>query len=147
MPRILPCDPKCEQFWRRTLARFGSSGSNVRDFCRRQLAGRDRHLVSAVEGRRPRPAADANHSSATPAQRPVVWRRAGSLFVFLLPLSARAADQPAPDLPRYAAARLDGGRFLADRVVHGAALSPDGRRLVVRTVDRCFVLDAATGRR
>lgn len=32
-------DPQREQYWRDTLARFGTSGLSVREFCRREKLG------------------------------------------------------------------------------------------------------------
>lgn len=68
MPRILPRDPKREQFWRTTLTRWQQSGSNIRDFCRRHrlaetafyfwrrtIAARDRETARPPASPRPRP--------------------------------------------------------------------------------------------
>lgn len=84
MPRVLPRDPKKEQFWRRTLARFASSGLNIRDFCsrhrlaetafyfwRREIAARDREPGRPVAAPKTRPAPRPKpRPTSTPSSRP-----------------------------------------------------------------------------
>ena len=80
MPRVLPRDPKREQFWRTTLARFATAGLNVRDFCRRhrlaetafyfwrrEIAARDREPGRPPATPKPRPTPRPTPRKATPA--------------------------------------------------------------------------------
>jgi transposase-like protein len=91
-------DPKLEQFWRTTLAKWITSGLNIRDFCRRhrlhepsfyhwrrEIAARDGAPVaqptttpkptparrrSPAPAPRPRPTAPAPRRRSAPAPRP-----------------------------------------------------------------------------
>lgn len=82
MPRVLPRDPTKEQYWRRTLARFASSGLNIRDFCsrhrlaetafdfwRREIAARDREPGRPAVAPKPRPTSRPT-PRRTPSPRP-----------------------------------------------------------------------------
>ncbi|AMV29235.1 hypothetical protein VT84_33530 [Gemmata sp. SH-PL17] len=96
MPRPHLRDPKLEQFWRATVAKWATSGRNIRDFCRenklpepsfyawrREIAARDRtpvaksiRPVTAAPARRnPKPArptrpARRGTSASAPTPRP-----------------------------------------------------------------------------
>ena len=77
-------DPKLEQFWRATLARWSQSGLNIRDFCRRhqlgesafyfwrrEIAARDRTTVDASTPRtKPRTSARRSSTAARPSRSP-----------------------------------------------------------------------------
>lgn len=80
MPRVLARDPKREQFWRNTLARFARSGLNIRDFChrhrltetafyfwRREIAARDREPGRTAAASNPRPTPRPTPRKPTPA--------------------------------------------------------------------------------
>jgi hypothetical protein len=95
-------DPKLEQFWRATLAKWTASGLNIRDFCQRHKLGEPafyfwRREIAARDG--------TPVAARTPPAKSTAARR-----------SSAPAPTPEPT-PRRAAPRAPRPSFVALRVV------------------------------